>query len=1123
VGVAGAGGRIEVDPEVLLRSGQQMASIGAQLGMLSDALGAALGSGIASGMDPAGANFGMSYGRQAQGFADALADAANSFKAVGYMLEATGYNYKNADAASTIGGSGPAGGVGSEPSKTTAGSAPMGPSSANVSPPTKWTLIQPFLRMIPGFGLFASAAMTWPSGDPSLLRLTAAQWRNLATGLSAFDDDIAAIKAATSAQDIPEGGGIAQALTDLGDYVSSMSESASTMATSVDDFAAGVQNTQDAIRRLLDRISLDGLWDTVTGFLTGDGDDILREVARDVGDVLENFQDQVKGVVGLLGELATLIGDAATAFQKWIRPILVETFGDDVGNALADTVTLYTDFQVGVATGLINTVSGVVSMADPDTWKGMADVALSVAQDPSSLPGVLANMGKEFVAWDKWSGDHPGRAAGEAAFNIGSLFVPGGALSKTGTVAKGLRYTNRLLEEGRLPRLADLPGVGGGSRSLPGLDDLPGAGPGLPGVPEFRPGAVPDSIVGPSMPNGVDAPTNPTGLGSGVPTGPSDPPGPSGTPVGGNGHGSGSGGGDGPPPDSPGQPVSPSGAGPGSVDSPTSPAPSGPVDSPRISEPSAPSTPSHTPETSSSAGMQDSSRPSSETGTSPASHTPTTPEASGNGHATGQQSGGGGASETPSAPSESHRPSSDGYNGRSDGPTHAPADHQPAHTSAEQPNGHERTGTDGSQAREQSQPAGDGNGQRHDSTGTTPGGMAGGGMPMTPHAPGGSHSSADGQSAAGKTQGADAPARTPDAKTPQPGSPESPRAQGPTAGPGAANGPGAPVNSTTGHPTTGDAGQPSRPGTEPQSLRDPASEAPATTPRDAGGSGDERNRPERGVGAADSSNRSHGPASGDPEPSAEDRASGDHSAPRDGSRIYSLMDESSHSTSFAPEQLLDDQRVADALDNHGVSRSDFIDLIHRPTDTLTPEERSLINAVRDELPSPTRDTVMQKVIPPGYIDSAGDFVQSRADDYIMGNNARMSVDQVGGAVTVADDTAHLSTPGQIHEGLRLDYTDTPFAPHDPGTHIIRFQQDPGSSGFYEVPRNSDMGGNGAYDGWDDPFTGNGFTKSGDDVVPEYVAKNITMRDGAEMWEVLDDGTQRLVAVLRDKTWIPQGN
>src|SRR6185312_14958905 len=119
---------------------------------------------------------------------------------------------------------------------------------------------------------------------------------------------------------------------------------AKTIGDNVDDFANGVQRAQDAIRRLLDRISPDGLWDTVTGFLTGEGDDILREVAHDVGEVLQNFQNQVKGVIGLLEELTTAIGDAATAFQKWIRPILVQAFGEGVGNALADTVTLYTDF-----------------------------------------------------------------------------------------------------------------------------------------------------------------------------------------------------------------------------------------------------------------------------------------------------------------------------------------------------------------------------------------------------------------------------------------------------------------------------------------------------------------------------------------------------------------------------------------------------------------------------------------------------------------------------------------------------------------------------------------------------------------------------------------------------------
>ena len=110
-----------------------------------------------------------------------------------------------------------------------------------------------------------------------------------------------------------------------------------------------------------------------------------------------------------------------------------------------------------------------------------------------------------------------------------------------------------------------------------------------------------------------------------------------------------------------------------------------------------------------------------------------------------------------------------------------------------------------------------------------------------------------------------------------------------------------------------------------------------------------------------------------------------------------MMDDSSHTTSFAPEQLGDNQRVLDAMADHGVSKSDMIDLINTPTDALTPAERDLVNDVRDALPNPTDDTVMQKVIPPGYFDETKGFVPSRADDYIMGNQPWLNVDQVGGA------------------------------------------------------------------------------------------------------------------------------
>ena len=176
--------------------------------------------------------------------------------------------------------------------------------------------------------------------------------------------------------------------------------------------------------------------------------------------------------------------------------------------------------------------------------------------------------------------------------------------------------------------------------------------------------------------------------------------------------------------------------------------------------------------------------------------------------------------------------------------------------------------------------------------------------------------------------------------------------------------------------------------------------------------------------------------------------------------------------------------------------------------------------MRDDVPTPDSDTVMQKVIDQPYFDDkTGELRWGGADNYILDQYAP---NEVRGAVTVADDTSHLGTPRSINEDLRLDYDGTHHSTGDASTHVIRFQTDDPN---FDVPRNSDMTGSPTrFDGWTDPFTGNGFTKSGDDIIPEYVTDGPTViREGAEMWEVTDSGTQRLVAVLRDGAWIPQGN
>lgn len=510
--------RIEVEPQQLIDAGKQVGSLGTQLGALSDAMGQVLSAGIASGADPAGLNFGISYGRQADEFGKQLAQLANAFKSVGLMLEATGFNYRSADAASTPGGPGPSGGISGEQAETKAGDAPYAPNGSIVPPPSKWWIIRPFLSMIPLFG----AAMTWPSGNSAMMNLTAAQWSNIGRGLKVFEPSLTSAAMTAGAQDIPEVGQIQKALKDLGDGANRLAGFADQMGTTITEFARGVQETQDSIRRILDRLSLDGVWDTVTGFLTGDGDKILREIAEDVGNVLENFQNQVKGVLGLLEELKTLLGEAADAFEKWIRPILVETFGEQHGNFLADAIDFYTDVQVGGAFAVIGLVSGTVALADLDTWKGLADTALMIAKDPTQIDDVLKQIGSEFIALDEWQGDNPGRGLGEATGNIASLFLPGGPLAKGGSVAKGLAATRNLLDGGSPGGLGRLPGLDGRTPDMPELPDAPGA----PDVPEFTPPpAIPGSVLNPGGPSGT-TPTAPSSPGSGsgggpAPTGPS--------------------------------------------------------------------------------------------------------------------------------------------------------------------------------------------------------------------------------------------------------------------------------------------------------------------------------------------------------------------------------------------------------------------------------------------------------------------------------------------------------------------------------------------------------------------------------------------------------------------------
>ena len=154
------------------------------------------------------------------------------------------------------------------------------------------------------------------------------------------------------------------------------------------------------------------------------------------------------------------------------------------------------------------------------------------------------------------------------------------------------------------------------------------------------------------------------------------------------------------------------------------------------------------------------------------------------------------------------------------------------------------------------------------------------------------------------------------------------------------------------------------------------------------------------------------------------------------------------------------------------------------------------------------DAVFQKVVP-----------HTQAQAYLSNDTLPdgPTPTEVRGFVTHAPDTAHIGTPRELFDSLRLDYKDTEFRARDETISVVRYQSDNAS---YEIPKSPVLGGTVKNP---PPFTGNGFAGAADQIVPEYkiqyTGTPTIMREGAEMWEFTKSGTERLVGVLRDGQWV----
>ncbi|MEH0110210.1 hypothetical protein V6N00_10905 [Tersicoccus sp. MR15.9] len=249
-----------------------------------------------------------------------------------------------------------------------------------------------------------------------------------------------------------------------------------------------------------------------------------------------------------------------------------------------------------------------------------------------------------------------------------------------------------------------------------------------------------------------------------------------------------------------------------------------------------------------------------------------------------------------------------------------------------------------------------------------------------------------------------------------------------------------------------------------------------------------------------------------------------------------------HEVSTSRAQLSDHLAMKDldaALKAQGKDYRWLSSVVDRQVETLSTPDLQALLEVRRSLPPITDTTVLQKVLP-------HDLGPKMFDP---NNKYRLSA---GGFITDARHSIRLSTPAEIHDALRLDYTGSKFLPDNSRpVYAVRFTTDnvggvltPDQRLLNELasrPGGGDLLPDGSLRMTDGrimapghtntdwyPNTGHGFAGSEVQqhrVMPEYNVidpriQEVRLNDGAEMWELNASGEEVLVGVFdgRSEIW-----
>ena len=419
---------LAVDPEVLDGAGAAVISAGDGLGPVISTLTTTLaGCNGMAGNDPAGAAFGSTYNTSASKLLEAMATTRNGLCRLGDGVRVSAHNYSTADAMSNVSGHSqplPA------PHQTGTISAASAPSAVGngVAAPAGWGWVSKYIGMI------------WPNGDSTKLRTAAAAWTSAGTQFE-VSEILGAVgpMGSIGAQQIPEGPAIAAAFAATNRSAAGILQQCGTIATQLTSLATKIDTVHAAIIDLLSRICnpLTGIKE-VWEFLTDEDEDEIKKIANDIRIIVNQFTAEVDAlrqeIAKALSEAATILSTMARYAEKEWDHFLHDT---DIGRAL-DHVGQICEGVFKEAEGFVKsfwTFSPARAVIDPDGFwhsvSGSVDKleALTGIDGEQKLKDSWKELGKDTLHWDEWS-TNPFQAAGESAFDLATLLLPGGALSK---------------------------------------------------------------------------------------------------------------------------------------------------------------------------------------------------------------------------------------------------------------------------------------------------------------------------------------------------------------------------------------------------------------------------------------------------------------------------------------------------------------------------------------------------------------------------------------------------------------------------------------------------------------------------------------------------------------------